>query len=399
MKKLSFFFTSVAIIFSLLLIERIMTSETAGHKFARVAEQGVVYATRLDIDTKAYRVGGVEVTLSADETGAKVHLWTQVAQYIEENWVDTFAGYKGFSWFKPQMDNMIASGIPVDAIKLLPHAYQLSKVNIANSALSDLQFCERQGWRDMNMLMIVAKHGCFDCVEYMVEVLKADVNHVSCQGYTAAALATRSGHYKVARYLVPKMSDMVKNTQLLHKDNGHSIYDLAPLFDPEDEHDASTSTERFRYFLWSYGIVSGVELNNESRCFPNRMELSDPRRMTFVREKLYYREGVNLHKESDIGYCMFLLRQYEYRCYKHGQECDKQKQISEYIEERGYSLSNWSNDKGYFEILIPKFNPTNALSIDGGVAFRYEMEALNGKKCNSVFSDCRQKLKRERRSI
>ena len=367
-------------------------------KFRKIAEKGYIYASRLDNEHEVYRLRGVEVVLSEDMTGRRSYLWNKVASNISKNWIDGFGGFKGFSWFKPQIDNLIDNDIPVDTTKLMGYSYQLGKMNMGNSSLSELRFCEKQGWKDMNMLMIVAKHGCFDCVKYMVEDLGASVDHADCSGFTAAMHATKRGHFAVAKYLVERMDSKVKNTQFFYKNNGLSLYDLAPSLDFEDKIDASSSTMRFRYFLWDHGVISGTELHNEIGCFVNFLGEISQEDLKYITERNYPVDGNYVDDKGDIGYCLYLMAQYEDRCIRYTHECDRQKQIATYIKKRGYSLSNWEEEKNYFSILMPSRDKPSQLDLQGGFNFRFKMEELNGKSCDYLFSDCGKKLKWEGRS-
>jgi len=62
--------------------------------------------------------------------------------------------------------------------------------------------CMNRGYKDKNLVWHAAYFGDIDAVKWLVEEKGADVNNISCQGFTVADAAMNNGHLHIVDYII-----------------------------------------------------------------------------------------------------------------------------------------------------------------------------------------------------
>ncbi len=364
------------------------------------------YTTTLDINNgrdEGYIVNGELTFLSSDETGEKIDVWTKFSKFMEDHWshMDTFAGYGGGKQFREWIKVLKKYDIPVDAKRYHPQFYSLEKIarigdSEGKTIWAELEGCRNQNWVDRSYLHYVAAYGCIECVKIMVEEYGADVNWPDCHGKTPAMNAAIRQHYEVVQYLVPLMSREALDQQEMFVAKGATLYDETYSEDVSSWNGGNPmlSITENKHFLYQYGVRSKQQLNAERKCFSRLDRDADAYRDNIVVKQKIPVPIIVGENNPVVDDCLFLHFQYEYNCENYDFDCDKQKQLTDFLVIKGFDMSHLETIRYLFYIIIPDETLNSILS-----SFRRTMEDKNGKRCNSNFSDCDQELVRERSSL
>ncbi len=377
----------------------------------KLKEGGMAQDKHLEQEKDFYVIAGTAIYLTNDFTGEKHYEWRKTASVITHWWdaLHPFAGYESLSEFKPMIEALEAKGIPADSIEMFENHYAIQRImdsierpiDDSWGSLGRLLPCsEALGWRNFDMLWFVSMIGCLDCVKYLVEEKGLNPDRVNCDGRTPATRAIVNGHFNIAYYLVPKMSSPVKNVRMWFNWKGRTMWDFAANFDFEDKVDSFTSKARLRKFLVKNGSYPSAVVSNSQACFARTIPLADKYRdelgLGFVWEP-QMNDLTILEDQPGISSCLYLLAQYESYCKELDTDCEKQKPLATYIEERGYSLDNWDVEKTYFHLAENTRTGTSMMEVTGAESLKIAMSKINGKlDCEPDLSDCPKKLQRKR---